>query len=178
MYHQSYDFLLSLDPSLDVRCLFERYTGWYLYDSTTGELSSVPVRSICGQKRAADGSIVTCKAGEVPVTFGRSLLMTMSETRSAAEGTGSQIDESAFLHSDNVSESRDDKDGASVEQILDLQDLSDQTVGGVSAVQHIKWLCEKARLDVPTTILGAQILIVQRLAGTSGKSISSPCLLL
>lgn len=60
--------------------------------------------------------------------------MTMSEAHSAAETAGVQINESVPLCHDNVSEGGYDIDGWHAEEICDLQNLSDQSVGGVTAL--------------------------------------------
>lgn len=128
------------------------------------EISLVPPRPIRGKKRAADGGYITCKVQAVPVEFRKSELVTLSEVRKAAEGAGVQLDEPVSLHPGNVSEGVDDRDSGQAQQILVLQDLSDQWGGGEYAVQQIQSVCEKAGLVVRTTVPETQKFIAQELA--------------
>lgn len=63
--------------SLVVGLRAEGCMGWYPCSIATGGDSPVPLRSISGQKRAADGYFITCEVGEAPVTFRKARLMTM-----------------------------------------------------------------------------------------------------
>lgn len=54
--------------------------------------------------------------------------------------------------------------------------MSDQSGGGVSALQYIQLLCQKAGLVALTTVLEAQKLIVERLAVITGNKIQSAAL--
>lgn len=85
-------------------CLYERYLGWFPNKTTSGEHSSLPPRSICGQERATLGSSINRKVDEVLVGLRESLLLMMSEARSAAEAAGVQLYEPVSLHPDIVSE--------------------------------------------------------------------------
>lgn len=59
----------------------------------------------------------------------------MYETRSAAELSGVGLDCLFPLYPDRVSEDDDNKDRGHTKQICDLQDLPDQSAGGVSGLQ-------------------------------------------
>lgn len=60
--------------------------------------------------------------------------MTISEARSAADAAGVQLDEPVDLHPDNVFEAGVRGERGHAEAIWDLQDLSDQSAGSVSAL--------------------------------------------
>lgn len=60
------------------------------------------------------------------------------------------------LSPNSVSDGGDDRDGGCTEQIWYSLELSDQLSGGVSALHGIQLVCEKTRLEVPTTLLEAQ----------------------
>lgn len=85
--------------------------------------------------------------------------MTMSEVLSAAGAGGVQLDNHIFLHPDDVSEGPDRGEGCA-DQIRNQQSLKDQPAGSLSALQQIQWVCEKAGLDVPTTVLEAAYMQV------------------
>lgn len=87
--------------------------------------------------------------------------MTISEVRSAAEAAFVLFDKHFLLHYDSLSKDSDERNGANAKQISDLQNSSDQSSSGVTAFTQILSLCEKARLDLLTTFLEAQTLIMQ-----------------
>lgn len=58
------------------------------------------------------GSFITRKVEEVPVRFGNSRLMMMSEARSTAVVAGFQFDDPVDLHPDNVPDVGEDRDAA------------------------------------------------------------------
>lgn len=97
-----------------------------------GMLSLIPSRSIRGQKQAANEFFIIGRVGKIPMIFGKSRLLTISEGCSATEAARIQLNDPVSLYSDNVSEHVDERDCASDEQILDFKDLSDQSAGGVS----------------------------------------------
>lgn len=70
--------------------------------------------------------------------------MTMSEARNAGEAASVQLDEPVPLHHDNVFEGGDEGYDGHAEPIQDMPDLSDQSAGGMSALQRIQSLFEKA----------------------------------
>lgn len=129
---------LAYSRSIEHDWLFECCAGWYPYNATTEELSPVPPHSIHDQKRAIDGFFITHKVGEVLVKFGKSRLMTISETSSAAEAAGVHIDESVPLHPHNVCEGGDDRGAATEEQICNLRDWSYQYTDGIFALLQIQ----------------------------------------
>lgn len=75
---------------------------------------------------------------ETPVRLIRSRLMTMFKTQSATESASVQPDWPVPLLPDNISAGGDSRDGVHAERIWDLQDLSDQSAGGVLALQQMQ----------------------------------------
>lgn len=80
---------------------------------------------------------ITRGVGKVSARLGKSRLVTVSEAHSAAKGAGVQLGNPAPLHPDNVSEGGGDRDCGRTEQMWGLQDCSDQSSGGVFALQQI-----------------------------------------
>lgn len=87
--------------------------------------------------------------------------MRMSGAHSAAEDTGFKLEKPVSLQPDNMCEAYNDRDEGHAEKIWDVQDLSYQSDGGVSALQRIQLLCERAVLNVPRTVFKSQKLIAQ-----------------
>lgn len=125
---------LAYSRSLEVDKRSEWCACSYTYNNATGEVSSVSLCSRPSQKRAADGSFISRKDGEVLVWFKKDRLITMSKARSATETAGIQLDEPISLHPATVSEGSDDRGGAHAKPIWDLQYSSDQPAGAVSAL--------------------------------------------
>lgn len=73
------------------------------------ELFPVHPRSIRFKNRAAIGSFINGKAVNVPVKFKTLRLTTISETPSAVEACGVQVDARVPFHPDNVSDGGDDR---------------------------------------------------------------------
>lgn len=156
---------------LVVYWLIERNAVWHPYNAATGVLSSVSPRSVFGQKRAVAGFVSSSKDEEVPIRLRKFRMMTISAARSAAYATLVQFYERVPLYHNNMSEDGDDRVAVPVEQILDLQDLRDQSVVVLSALQKTQLLFQKAGLHAPTTVLEAQDLIAQRPATIPRNSI-------
>lgn len=162
--------------SFEVKWLYEGYFCWFPYNTATGELSPVPPHSVGSQKQAIHESSFTRKVWEVPVRFGKYWLMTMPGARCAAKAACVQPDDPPPLHRDDVYKGVGDRDATHAEQIWDAQNLCEQSAGGVSALQQIQVLDEKAGLEVPTTVLKAEKLLAQRLAAILENSILSSVL--
>lgn len=153
--------LLVYSSSFEVDWLHERCGGWNPYNAATRKLSPIAPRSVRRQKRAADGSFISSKVGEVPVRFREPKFMRISEARSAAVTASAQIYETVPPHPINVSAGRDNRGTAPTKQIRNLQDFSDQSIREVSALCQVQLHCEKAGLYVPTIVLEAQKPTVQ-----------------
>lgn len=95
--------------SIEIERLHEGCIDVYAYNSANGEPSPVPPRSVRGQKRAADGSLITRNVWEALIRFERSRLMTVSQERSATETASFQLDVLVSLHFDNVYEGGADR---------------------------------------------------------------------
>lgn len=85
-------------------------------------------------KEAVDWYFINRKVGGVSATLGNSRLLKFSEVRSAAEPAGILMNEPVPLNPYNVSTGGYDRDFEHAERIWDLQDLSEQSTGGVSAL--------------------------------------------
>lgn len=57
----------SYSQSIEFGWLAEGGVGWHPYNTATGEISSVPLFSLSGQKWAADGSFTTSEIGKVSI---------------------------------------------------------------------------------------------------------------
>lgn len=102
-------------------------------------------------------------------------MTTISEARSAAEAAGIQVGKSVLLYLDSISVRSENRDGGNVKQICDLQDISDRSANGISALKQIQSSCGKTGSDVPGNVLGAQRLMAPWLTATSENSLlSSP----
>lgn len=114
----------------------------------TWELSTLPPRSIRGQKWASNWFFITGKGGRVSVKFRKHGLIKASEGRSAVETVDSQRDQPVQIHSDNGFERNDDSDGGLAKQIWYIHKYSARPAGGVPDPQQICSLCKEAKLDV------------------------------
>lgn len=68
--------------------------------------------------------------------FGKTLLITMSETWSGSEVVGVHVEEAVSFHPDEVSKRGDDSDEGHAEQMWDRQSLRDPSAGGLSTLQQ------------------------------------------
>lgn len=100
----------------------------------------------------------------------------MSGTGRAAEAAVVQLHEAFPLYPDNVFEGSDDRDAEPVEHVRELHDLCSQSSGGMYAFQETQVLCEKAGLEVPTTVLEAEKIIAEGQLAKAESSILSSAL--
>lgn len=122
--------------SLKVVWTEEGCVGCYQCNAATGEVSNVPFCFVRGQKRATDGSFNSHKLGEIPARYVKAQSMTISETCIRAEIASVRLYNPVTLHADNIFEVGGGREKEHEEQIWDLQHLTDQSVRGVSALQH------------------------------------------
>lgn len=76
---------LAYSRSVEVAGLLRGCNVWYPYISATGQVKTVLLRSVRDQKRAWYGSFITRTVGEVPIRFGKSQFLTLSEARRDGE---------------------------------------------------------------------------------------------
>lgn len=165
-YHTDFELL-------NMAWLAERCVDLYFYNAATGEFRSVPLCCILDQKQPVYGFVITHIHMEAQVGIIKARLMTMSKARSAAKAAGIALYFPVSVLLRNAFEGADDNDYGPAEPIYGLQDLDDESAGGVSDFQRVRSLSEKVGLLVPAAVDEAQKVTAESLAGIPENSDTS-----